>query len=253
AAVQALGQVADPRAKELIYRVVQQDDFKEDALLAMGLRATPEDLAFLHRAALNRDFITRKDYTLGVLTQDKETVLLAIAKAFETAASRRPAAESEGLRHKAEVIRGWADNYPSILDENDLKPVIRAAQPAPSSPQPLESDQQIISGLIKKWLEAWRRQDLDEYIRYYHPDFHYEGKDLSAYKAYKAQTARKQGRVEITAEDVSIKVEGETATVTFLQDYRSENHYDFGQKTLVLIKQGATWLIKQETWTKREK
>ena len=113
AAIRALGALPDGRNRDLIYRAVRQDEFKEAALLAIGRRAGPSDLEFLRRAADDETFYTRMEKSPGLgAVIDKESILLAIARALELAAEQKPEPLAALLRQEAQTIRTRALDRP---------------------------------------------------------------------------------------------------------------------------------------------
>lgn len=123
------------------------------------------------------------------------------------------------------------------------------AKPAPvTPPKPVNEDTEELRRLVEGWLSAWRNTDLDGYIAYYHPEFRFRGMNLSAYKTYKAGLAKKYSNISIKVQKMDVQLEGSQALVTFVQDYRSDQHRDYGLKTLVFLKDQKDWRIKEESW-----
>ncbi|MEW6267046.1 MAG: L,D-transpeptidase family protein [Thermodesulfobacteriota bacterium] len=123
-----------------------------------------------------------------------------------------------------------------------------AAKPASSPPKASKSDVDHLRQVVDDWLTAWKKKDLKTYLTYYHPEFRFRGMDLENYKAYKAGLAKKAGSITIKVAQLEVQVQGPTAKVSFIQDYRSNQHRDLGLKTLIFAKDKKDWRIKEESW-----
>ncbi|MBF0529639.1 MAG: L,D-transpeptidase family protein [Deltaproteobacteria bacterium] len=115
-------------------------------------------------------------------------------------------------------------------------------------PKPSKDEADELRKLVDNWLNAWRKKDLDEYIAFYHPDFRYRGMNVKAFKNYKADLAKKYTNVSIKIQKPDVQLEGSQALVTFVQDFRSDQHRDYGLKTLIFKKDKKDWRIKEESW-----
>ncbi|MEW5724371.1 MAG: HEAT repeat domain-containing protein [Thermodesulfobacteriota bacterium] len=233
--VQALGGSSLPEAGELLYRLVRQDEYQEAALLALGRRGRPEDLAFLRQAAADPTFLG----PAGPSGPDRTAVLSAVAEALEYAAAGAPDSEREDLRREAAAIRAGADTAgPAALPE--LRPAVPETTAA--------GEEENVRRQVESWLEAWRRQDLETLLGHYSPRFQQDGRDLAAFKAHKQKVLARRQHLSVTISDLKIEVRGSQATATFIQDYRADQYRDLGRKTLALVKEGGQWLIVGEKW-----
>lgn len=122
------------------------------------------------------------------------------------------------------------------------------AKPVPARPAPVKADADVIRGILDTWLSAWTRKDIARYISLYHPDFRFKDMDRNEYRDYKARLAEKYKSISIGAEKTDIKVDGRQARVTFVQKYHADQYQDYGLKTLVLVKDGEDWRIREEFW-----
>lgn len=111
-----------------------------------------------------------------------------------------------------------------------------------------KSEEEGIRRDVDEWLDAWRRMNAESYIAYYHPDFKYKDMNRSDYKDYKIRLAQKYSKIDIKVDKVDVKIEGDNAKVTFIQDYTSDKYHDYGLKTLVLVKYDNKWRIREEIW-----
>ncbi len=109
-----------------------------------------------------------------------------------------------------------------------------------------------ISEAIQKWLEAWKSEDLEAYMAFYHPiEFKDRKGGYAAYKEYKKAVFANPGRPEISLAHISVIVPGDYAVATFTQTYRSNSINDTGKKTLYLKRdENYDWKIASEGWSK---
>ncbi|MDZ4095682.1 MAG: hypothetical protein U1D35_12360, partial [Paracoccaceae bacterium] len=55
-----------------------------------------------------------------------------------------------------------------------------------------------------------------------------------------------KARIQVRLSDVSIRAQGDRATVRFVQHYRADPLNVSSRKTLTLVRKGRQWLIAQE-------
>lgn len=109
-------------------------------------------------------------------------------------------------------------------------------------------DRDAVLGQVHGWAKAWAAQNVDSYLGYYSSEFE-PPKGLSRKAWSDERRARIEGKgrihVEITAPEVVVT--GNTAKVTFRQTYVSDRLTARSHKTLMLVKNGGKWQIKQES------
>lgn len=102
---------------------------------------------------------------------------------------------------------------------------------------------------LGSWLNAWQQQDVDSYLRHYHPDFH--AQSFSSRSAWEADRTRKITRpltIQIHLQHLQVV----TATpslgeVELLMEYHSSYYADRTRKTLRLQRSGnSNWQITDE-------
>jgi murein L,D-transpeptidase YafK len=106
---------------------------------------------------------------------------------------------------------------------------------------------------LQRWLDAWKKEDLTNYISHYSKDlFHSKFKgNFSKYKRYKKSVFWQKGSPDISIGNVSIFKHKDYVRVRFVQDYKSSKINDTGLKTLYLkIDKQYQWKIVRELWSK---
>jgi len=74
------------------------------------------------------------------------------------------------------------------------------------------------------------------------------GLDRDGWRRHKAELNGKYRRIRVEVRDLRIKlISSERAIMHFDQEYGSGRHYDYGRKTLQIVKRDERWRIKNET------
>jgi ketosteroid isomerase-like protein len=137
-----------------------------------------------------------------------------------------------------------------------LSPVTTTGKPAVDAPQAVAKDaptatvdevKSEIAGIVRDWAGAWSRKDVKAYLSFYAADFQTpKGTTRREWETERRQRIDKPGRLKVTVDDIRITVTGATATVRFRQRYASATFNSTAGKTLVFVKSGDQWLIRQE-------
>jgi ketosteroid isomerase-like protein len=135
---------------------------------------------------------------------------------------------------------------PVVVAKAEPEKPAKVEQPKPAKPDTSERD--AVMAQVNGWAKAWTAQNVDSYLGYYSQQFE-PPKGLSRKAWADERRARIEGkgriRVEVSAPEVAVN--GNTAKVTFRQTYESDRLTAKSRKTLVLIKNGGKWQIKQES------
>lgn len=78
-----------------------------------------------------------------------------------------------------------------------------------------------VGSFFREWLTAWESKDLDTYVGSYHSEFVSQGKDLKAWRAYKAALNDKYETIRVHPENVQFFRHPKYTLVTFVQNYVS--------------------------------
>ena len=106
----------------------------------------------------------------------------------------------------------------------------------------------VLTEVVQDWMQAWSRKDLNAYLAFYADDFQTpKGMSRREWEDERRQRLDKPGSLQVTASDVRVSVAGETATVRFHEEYASPTFKSSAEKTLVFVKSGGRWLIRQES------
>ncbi len=125
-----------------------------------------------------------------------------------------------------------------------------AAAPAPSKPAASASGSgsEDVAKAIHAWADAWSRKDMKAYLGSYASDFDTpKGMSRKAWEQEREQRiAGKGGKISVSVDAPQITVNGDKATAKFRQHYKATGLSSSTTKTLVLVRSGSKWLIKEE-------
>jgi ketosteroid isomerase-like protein len=122
------------------------------------------------------------------------------------------------------------------------KPV--AAEPAAAKPAPTSTG---IEAAITRWAQAWSARDVDAYLAAYASDFAADGLSRSNWEAQRRARITAPQRIDVQISDLRIAQQGDNASASFRQIYRSDRLSSTVTKTLKLALQNGQWRIVGET------
>ena len=122
-----------------------------------------------------------------------------------------------------------------------------AAAPAPSKPAASAASDDVAKA-INAWADAWSRKDMRAYLGAYASDFDTpKGMSRKAWEQEREQRiAGKGGKISVSYDAPAITVDGDRAVVKFRQHYSAPGLSTSTTKTLVFVRSGGKWLIKEE-------
>jgi murein L,D-transpeptidase YafK len=112
-----------------------------------------------------------------------------------------------------------------------------------------------LKSFFMSWVKTWESKSLDQYIDHYHTDFSANGKNKSAWRAYKANLNSRYSSIEVNPENVFYYRHPKYSMVTFTQNYRSKlksgawGHRSRGTKILYIAEEANQPKIIAETYT----
>ena len=169
----------------------------------------------------------------------------------ETPKTEAPSARTEMPKPapaKAEVV-AKAPPTPAAATVKATPAVTTAATttPPPVSSAPANDAKAQAIAAVEDWARAWSAQDVKGYLAHYAPEFEVPGgATRSAWEKERAERIEKPKKIEVGVKVVSAQANGNEASVTIRQSYRSDALKSNNTKTLKLIRSGDRWLIKQE-------
>lgn len=101
--------------------------------------------------------------------------------------------------------------------------------------------------MVEEWRSAWVSREATRYLNYYADEFRPDS-GLTREQWQKQRRQRLKGSSQITLElsEQRIRIDGDTATVSFKQHYSTPSFTETAHKTLTLKRIGAAWQIVSE-------
>jgi len=126
------------------------------------------------------------------------------------------------------------------------KPVAAAPKEAPKAAPGASPDD--VMKAVRAWQQAWASNDVAGYLAAYAPDFRTPGGEARReWEKQRRARIEKPRKIEVVVEGPKVTLnDGNSATVTFRQNYRSDAFKASSMKTLVLVRTGGKWLIQEE-------
>jgi adhesin transport system outer membrane protein len=122
-------------------------------------------------------------------------------------------------------------------------PTQPASRPAATAP----ADEQTVRLAMETWRAAWARRDLDAYLDSYAPNFTpANGVTRDEWEKRRRNIVGKSRGVQLALVNPQVTVQGNRATATFVQQYRSASYEDVVTKTLEWQREGGRWRIVSE-------
>ena len=131
---------------------------------------------------------------------------------------------------------------PAQAESAPVKPATTNTAPVNSAPADTK-----IEAAITRWAQAWSARDVDAYLAAYAGDFTAEGLSRSKWEAQRRARITAPKSIEVKISDLKIAQQGDTASATFRQAYRSDRLSSTVSKTLTLALKNGEWRIVDET------
>jgi len=136
------------------------------------------------------------------------------------------------------------------------KPVAKlvAAEPTPIKPAPTKSSpvnpamaNKDVEAAVMRWAQAWSARNVDAYLAAYSSNFATDGLTHKEWEAQRRARITAPATIDVNISKLKVEQQGDTASATFSQAYRSDRHQSTVTKTLKLALQSGQWRIISET------
>ena len=131
---------------------------------------------------------------------------------------------------------------------NEAKPTPPPAPAIEAKPVARDAASEDVAKALAAWANAWSRKDMKAYLATYASDFNTpKGVSRSNWEKEREQRiGARPGKISVTYDEPSITINGDRATVRFKQHYKAPGMNSSSNKTLVFVRAGSKWLIKEE-------
>ena len=195
-----------------------------------------------NKLALIRDLITSGKGNV------KPTAPAATTPAPIVNVPAKPAAAAPPTTAVVAATPGAAAATPKPAEAKPATP----APATPASPVPavakVDSGSDDVAKAVAAWASAWSRKDMKAYLGAYASDFETpKGMSRKAWEEEREQRiAGKSGKISVTVDEPQITINGDRATAKFRQHYKAPGISSSTTKTLIFVRAGGKWLIKDE-------
>jgi outer membrane protein len=175
--------------------------------------------------------LLRLEAAIGELTEDD---LVAVNRWLDReAASRSDTAAVQSLIPAAAVLATPTPVVPKGVVVGEPRRASDAAE---------------VVATVESWARAWSEKDVPAYLRHYAPEFERpRGMSRTQWEAERKARLQKPRKLVVNVSSPVVRFEQpHRAVVVFEQQYRSDATHVTSGKTLVMVKSGERWLVKQE-------
>lgn len=133
----------------------------------------------------------------------------------------------------------------------DTTPLIVVDKVNTISRDEAEAKRKEILSLLEDWRKSWAEKRIEDYIRFYSPQFSGQGLNREQWKERKAGLAKINGKIRLELKDFMVLKQKDGMVVQFIQDYSADNNIsNTGLKTLYLLQANNNWEITAELFRK---
>lgn len=126
-------------------------------------------------------------------------------------------------------------------------PVADAAPAKPATPAKPAVANAGVETAVTRWAQAWSARNVDAYLAAYASDFAADGMSRADWEAQRRARIAAPKSIEVKISDLKIDQQGDSASATFQQAYRSDRLNSTVTKTLKLALQNGEWRIVGES------
>ena len=177
-----------------------------------------------------------------------------------------PPEESQPVIAKKEpAVKAQEPKPPEVKKEptitvEQMKPVLAKTEPLPAAeeskpsamkkePRPAGEEHKELRRVVEAWKKAWEHKDLAAYMSFYDSGFQSRGMDFKAWKKHREKLNQKHRSIAVGISNLKVEqASAVMASVSFTQKYEADDYEDEGLKSLLLVKRGEDWKIKEEEW-----
>jgi tetratricopeptide (TPR) repeat protein len=166
------------------------------------------------------------------------------------AAKPTPAAVAPAVAPTATVVTS-TPGAASVAPAAKPAPVVATPAPTPvNAPAPAKAsvgNDEVVKAMTA-WADAWSNKDMKAYLGAYARDFNTpKGMSRKAWEAEREQRiAGKGGKISVSFDAPQVSINGDKATARFRQHYKAAGLSSSTTKTLMFVRAGSKWLIKEE-------
>lgn len=106
---------------------------------------------------------------------------------------------------------------------------------------------------VETWRAAWQKEDVDTYMKFYDPTFKNSNMNYDQWYAHKKKLKGLYKSIEVNLSSPLIVWNANQVVIRFFQQYKSNLHEDFGEKTIhASYSPESGFKIIREDWSRRK-
>jgi murein L,D-transpeptidase YafK len=149
---------------------------------------------------------------------------------------------------KPPVVQADNSSQPTVNAMAKAKPVEPQTTAKTQPTQPTQAQAQQVQQAVQAWARAWSQKNMAQYLAAYAPSFDTPGGlSRKAWEQERRDRIVSKNKITVTLSKLTTQVNGNTASVGFVQSYKADQLTVSSHKTLKLVKRGEQWLITQES------
>jgi hypothetical protein len=126
-----------------------------------------------------------------------------------------------------------------------VPPPIQA--PVPAVVNTVQQERDEVLKAFETWMRAWNAKDMEAYFGMYAKEFRpADGTSRETWERHRRIRISGKSYINVRAEQPRLNVQGDKATISFVQIYLSDKLRDETHKVLHFSRIGGKWLIMQE-------
>lgn len=107
--------------------------------------------------------------------------------------------------------------------------------------------EEAVRAAVQSWAKAWSQKNMTAYLKAYDASFAApNGQSRKAWEQERKERIVPKSKIQVTLSNLTISVQGNTATVRFVQNYQADQLNVSSRKTLRLVQRSNLWLITHE-------
>jgi len=123
-----------------------------------------------------------------------------------------------------------------------------APAPKPPAAEPSSRDTLAVEKAMQRWAQAWSQRDMSSYYAAYAPEFKGKSASRKAWEEERRLRITSKKKISVQLSDISIKVNGNKATLRVRQNYTSDALSVKSTKNFEMVKNKlGDWQITQES------
>lgn len=109
------------------------------------------------------------------------------------------------------------------------------------------ADEEAVRQAVHAWASAWASKNMSAYLAAYDAKFETpKGQNRKAWEQERKDRIVYKSRIQVQLSKMAIRMQGNQATVRFVQNYQADQLNVSSWKTLTMVRKGKHWLIAQE-------